>query len=54
MNPLRKHLEAVITAAEIIDGQDSPPADEDVSYLHKVIGEARDAMAAEDRKGNES
>jgi hypothetical protein len=41
---LKNHLNKVITAAEIIDGQDSPPDDDDVDYLHKVIRNARKAM----------
>jgi hypothetical protein len=42
---LLEALKAVITAAEIIDGQDSPPADDDVTHLHEVIGAARKVMA---------
>lgn len=43
-NPLEKHLQHVITAAEIIDGQDSPPDSKDVTYLHDVIRNARKAL----------
>lgn len=39
-----KALEDVITAAEIIDGQDSPPANDDVIYLHNVIAKARELL----------
>jgi aminoglycoside phosphotransferase len=38
-------LEDVITAAEIIDGQESPPESADVDYLHGAIDKARAAIA---------
>lgn len=40
-NRLTHYLNMVITAAEIIDGQSSPPADDDVEHLHDTIAEAR-------------
>ncbi len=46
---LAEALKLTIVAAEIIDGQDSPPADDDVFYLHDVIKDARAALAAWER-----
>ena len=46
---LAEALNLVIVAAEIIDGQDSPPADDDVFYLHDRIKQARAALSAWER-----
>lgn len=43
---LLESLEKLITAILIIDGQDSPPEESDVDYLHLVIAEARAAKNA--------
>jgi hypothetical protein len=42
---LLEACEDVITAAEIIDGEECPPPTEDVNYLHQTIKTARAAIA---------
>jgi hypothetical protein len=41
---LVRALDKLITAAEIVDGQEAPPDSDDVEYLHSAISESRAAL----------